>query len=92
MIINSLLGNFTVVSSLKNHDKLCIKSNRKEVLMRMFDEKRINNYESADYNYSIEICKQEFAHTMIILIKEVNYPDFVQEMSELETAGNQVMA
>lgn len=92
MIINSLLGTFSVVSSVQNHNKLCIKSKSKEVLMRMFDEKRINNYRSDDYNYSIEICKQEFAHTMIILIKEVNYPDFVQEMSELEISRNQVMA
>lgn len=92
MIINSLLGTFSVVSSLHNHDKLCIKSKNKEVLMRMFDEKRINNYDSADYNYSIEVCKQEFAHTMIILIKEVNYPDFIQEMSEMEISRNQVMA
>jgi hypothetical protein len=92
MIINSLLGTFSVVSSIQNHDKLCIKSKNKEVLMRMFDEKRINSYESGEYNYSIEICKQEFAHTMIILIKEVNYPDFVKEMSDLEITRNQVMA
>lgn len=92
MIINSLLGTFSVVSSVQNHDKLCIKSKSKEVLMRMFDEKRINNHESGDYNYSIEICKQEFAHTMIILIKEVNYPDFVQEMSDMEILRNRVMA
>lgn len=92
MIINSLQGTFSVVSSVQNQDRLCIKSKSKEVLMRMFDEKRINNYASGDYNYSIEICKQEFAHTMIILIKEVNYPDFIQEMSELEVSRNQVMA
>jgi hypothetical protein len=92
MIINSLLGSFSVVSSVQNHDKLCIKSKSKEVLMRMFDEKRINNYESMDYNYSIEVCKQEFAHTMIILIKEVNYPDFVQEISDIEISRNKVMA
>jgi hypothetical protein len=92
MIINSLLGTFSVVSSIQHHDKLCIKSKSKEVLMRMFDEKRINSYQSGDYNYFIEICKQEFAHTMIILIKEVNYPDFVQEMSDLEITRNRVMA
>ncbi|WP_194974638.1 hypothetical protein [Aquiflexum lacus] len=92
MIINSLLGSFSVVSSVQNHDKLCIKSKSKEVLMHMFDEKRITNYESMDYNYSIEVCKQEFAHTMIILIKEVNYPDFIQEISEMEISKNKVMA
>lgn len=92
MIINSLFGTISVVSGGQDQDRLRIKSPKKETLMRMFDEKRITYYESADYPYYVEMCKQEFAHTLIVLIKDINYPDFHIELDEIEIFKNKIFA
>lgn len=92
MIINSLYGTISVVSGGLDQDKLRIKSSKKETLMRMFDEKRIGHYESVEYPYYVEMCKQEFAHTLIVLVKDINYPDFHAELGEMEIFKNKVFA
>ena len=92
MIINSLYGTISVVSGGLDQDKLRIKSPKKETLMRMFDEQRIGHYESIEFPYYVEMCKQEFAHTLIILVKDINYPDFDAEISDIEIFKNKVYA
>lgn len=92
MIINSLYGTISVVSGGVDQDKLRINSSKKETLMRMFDEKRIGHYESVEFPYYVEMCKQEFAHTLIVLVKDINYPDFQVELSEKEIQKNKIFA
>lgn len=58
----------------------------------MFDEKRIISNQSAEYEFFVELCKQEFAHTMISMIKEISYPEFDKELADLEIGREQVSA
>jgi hypothetical protein len=58
----------------------------KESLMRFFDAKRIIPCEINGSSYFVTICKQEFAHSVILMIKEVNYSDFNQLKSEIDLA------
>lgn len=86
MIINSLYGTFAINSSEKDQDKLIVKSEMKESLMRIFDSKRIIQCEIDGSYYFVTLCKQEFAHSVIMMIKEVNYSDFNQLKSEIDLA------
>jgi hypothetical protein len=92
MIINTLYGTFSVVSGGQDKDRLRIKSPKKETLMRMFDEKRITQYESADYPFYVEMCKQEFVQTLIVLVKDINYPEFYIELEKTEIFKNKIFA
>jgi hypothetical protein len=86
MIITSLLGTFSINSSEKDHDKLIVRSKEKESLMRIFDSKRIIQCELDCSSYFVTLCKQEFAHSLIMMVKEVNYSDFKELQSEINLA------
>lgn len=86
MIINSLYGTFSINSSEKDQDKLIVKSDMKESLMRIFDSKRIFHSEIDGSSYFVTLCKQEFADSVIMMIKEVNYSDFNQSKAEIDLA------
>lgn len=78
MIIKSIRGTFSVQSYGKDQDKLIVKSSNKASLMKIFDEKRVVELPSDKNIYCVSLCKQEFVHTLILLVKEVNYSDFNQ--------------
>lgn len=82
MIIKSIHGTFSINSTGQDQDKLLVKSNDKKSLLRIFDEKRVMHNHSDNSEYSVSLCKQEFAHTLILMVKEVNYSDFEKMISE----------
>ncbi|MFD2200705.1 hypothetical protein [Shivajiella indica] len=86
MIITSLHGTFSINSCEKDQDKLIVRSKEKDSLMRIFDSKRIIQCEIDGSSYFVTLCKQEFAHSLIMLVKEVNYSDFNQLQSEIKLA------
>lgn len=92
MIINTIYGSITVVNCDKNQDKLAIVSKEKEVLMRIFGAQRIKSDEVNPDRFKVEMCKQEFAHTLIMLVKEIEYADFSLEMAEMEILKNRILA
>ncbi|EKB48995.1 hypothetical protein [Cecembia lonarensis] len=75
MIIKSIHGTFSICSSGKDADKLLVKSKDKESLTRIFDGQRIVQSEAEEESFFVSLCKQEFAHILILMVKEINYPD-----------------
>lgn len=92
MIIHSLFGSFCVVANGEKSDGLFLQSKSKIMLNRLFDDKRIRSNNSADYPFYIELCKQEFAHLLITLTKDISYENFDKEISDLEVDTSRVSA
>jgi len=92
MIIKSIHGTFSIHSSGKDQDRLLVKSDDKKSLMRIFDEKRVVQNQSENNMYFVSLCKQEFAHTLILMVKEVNYSDFEKMMQEATKDSDEVFA
>lgn len=74
MLISSVHGVFSVVISEQNSDKVEVRSNNKNSLARIFDAQRIKDREG---NFFVCISKQEFANTLIMMIKEIDYSDLL---------------
>ncbi len=86
MWITSLNGSISVVQSKQDVDQLLIKARHKNDLSRLFDEKRINQMEGEEaFQYYALVCKQEFADTMIKMIKEIDYSNFEMELLHLNS-------
>lgn len=90
MIIHSLFGSFCVVANSKKSDGLLLQSKSRIALNRIFDDKRVKDNESSDYPFFVELCKQEFAHVLITLTKDISYENFDKEISELEVISSRV--
>ncbi|MGY6741479.1 MAG: hypothetical protein ACXIUQ_01985 [Cecembia sp.] len=92
MIIKSIHGTFSIYSSGKDSDKLVVKSKDKGSLTRIFDEQRIIRSQSEEGGYFVNLCKQEFAHTLILMVKEVNYSDVETIFAESNSNSDEVLA
>ncbi len=92
MWIRSIYGAISVVHAPQSPDHLFIKAKEKAELSRLFDEHRIMVHEGDQLKYSVSICKQEFADTLIKMIKEIDYTDFNMEILNLNTHFNNSMA
>lgn len=92
MIITTIHGTFSIISNEKDQDKLIIRSKEKSSLTRIFDEKRIVQCEIEGFSFCVSLCKQEFAHILIMLVKEINYSDLDQYLSEAAVYVNRIMA
>lgn len=92
MLISSLQGVFSINMHEADPDKLIIKAKNKESLQRIFDEKRINPISHENYKFSVSLCKQELAHVLIMMIKEIDYADFDKFISELHLNTDQARA
>ncbi|MCH7408441.1 hypothetical protein MM239_03470 [Belliella sp. DSM 111904] len=92
MVINSLHGTFSIVINENAQDQLLVKSKSKVELTRIFDEKRIVKSKDDDFGFFVSLCKQEFAHTLIMMIKEIDYMDFEKYLSELDLSSDRIFA
>ena len=92
MVITSLHGIFSIVINEKNQDELLVRAKKKDELMRIFDEKRINKSSYDGFEYFVKMCKQEFAHTLIMMIKEIDYSDFDKLLSEINISTDRAFA
>lgn len=92
MIIKTIHGTFSIYSSGKDSDKLVVKSKDKASLTRIFDEQRIIQSQSEEAGFFVKLCKQEFAHTLILMVKEVNYSDVDTIFAESNSNSDEVLA
>jgi hypothetical protein len=58
--------------------------------MRIFDEKRILQSENQKFGFYLVMCKQEFANTLIMLVKEINYGDFEKDTSDMNGSSERI--
>lgn len=92
MLISSLHGVFSINMHDIDAEKLIIKSKNKEALQRIFDEKRIFTNNKDNYKFCVSLCKQELAHILIMMIKEIDYADFEKFISEINPNLDQAIA
>ncbi|MCH7400511.1 hypothetical protein ACFOUP_10450 [Belliella kenyensis] len=92
MVINSLHGTFSIVINEKDQDKLLVKAKSKAELTRIFDENRVRKCQEENFSFFVSMCKQEFAHTLIMMIKEINYLNFEKYLSELDLSSDRIFA
>lgn len=86
MYITSIHGIFSIVSASKDQDNLIISSKTKTAMLQLFDEKRIYTSEEREFNFHVALCKQELAHIMIMMIKEINYSELNFYNDELDNS------
>lgn len=87
MVITSLHGTFSIIASEKDQDQLFVRSNVKRELSSVFGEKRVSNYAGEGFEFCVSICKQEFANTLIMMVKEVNYSDLDKELKDINSSA-----
>ncbi|MDO9552800.1 hypothetical protein [Rhodonellum sp.] len=92
MVITSLHGTFSIIASEKDQDQLFVRSNEKKELSNVFGEKRVLDYEGESFDFFVPICKQEFANTLIMMVKEVNYSDLAKELQEIKSSSENIYA
>ena len=92
MVIKSLHGVFFIVTSKKDKNQLLIRSKSKSELIRIFGGKRIVQYDQGEIDYEISVCRQEFANTLIMMIKEINYDDFQKHLPEIDFPTDSIFA
>lgn len=56
--------------------KLFIYSDSREELQRFFGSSVIDYSSRPDWKYCAVTCKQNFAHSLILIVKEIDYRDF----------------
>ncbi|GAB3659234.1 hypothetical protein GCM10028791_32570 [Echinicola sediminis] len=61
-----------------------VRAKYKDELSRLFDEHRIKHIEHENFRYGISVCKQEFADTLVKLIKGIDYTNFESNMIALD--------
>ncbi|GGF26235.1 hypothetical protein GCM10011339_12900 [Echinicola rosea] len=84
MLITSTNGFLSVVNSPLDVDHLLVRAKSKADLSRLFDERRIYPIEHDTFSYGVSICKQEFADTLIKMIKCIDYTNFESGMITLD--------
>lgn len=84
MLITSTNGFLSVVNSPSEVDQLLVRAKCKSDLSQLFDERRILPLKHEVFHYGISICKQEFADTLIKMVKCIDYTNFEAGMMVLD--------
>lgn len=77
MIIQTSNANFLIEKSESNNGCVSISSNSQEELYRFFGSLEITYTNDPIYSYTVCACKQEFANAMIVMVKEIDYSEFL---------------
>jgi hypothetical protein len=69
-----------------------VRARLKKDLQLLFDDKRILEIPSADYQYRVLVKKQEMADILVKMIKEIDYPNFKSEIASLPEQRDKLSA
>jgi len=84
MLITSTSGFLSVVNSQSDGDYVLVRAKHKGELSRLFDERRIQSLDHENFKYGVSVCKQEFADTLVKMIKGIDYTNFEPRMMALD--------
>ena len=76
MIIQTLSAKFLIESSSDCDGCLMVYSDDAEQLQRLFGSSVHHSLNFSDMPFLTKTCKQDFAHTLILLVKEIDYSKF----------------
>lgn len=76
MIIQTLSAKFLIESSSDCDGCLMVYSDNSEQLQRLFGSSVHHSLNFSEMPFLTKTCKQDFAHTLILLVKEIDYSNF----------------
>lgn len=77
MIIQTSRCDFLIEETADKPGDVFIYSDGLEETQRYFGSSEVEFVERGDWRYRVKICKQDFANALILMVKEINYRDFV---------------
>ena len=81
MIIQTIQAEYLISSLPEKKDFICIKSNNQAELARLFGSEKVKKSDETDWQFEVYSCRQEFANSLILLVKEIDYKN-VQRLEE----------
>lgn len=76
MLIQTNNAKFLISNFSEKQDFLLVQSNNRGELERLFGSDEIRKGRKNQWPFAVKICKQEFAHSLILLVKEIDYKEF----------------
>ncbi|ERM80782.1 hypothetical protein P872_20990 [Rhodonellum psychrophilum GCM71 = DSM 17998] len=92
MWIASTFGFISIVQHWDQTDTFLVRARLKKDLQLLFDDKRILEIPSADYRYRVLVKKQEMADVLVKMIKDIDYPNFKNEIASLPEQRDKLSA
>ncbi len=77
MLIHTATTNFLIESKSGNPGCILIKSSSRDDLQRFFGSLQIQETENSVFPFQVLACKQEFSNALILMVKEIDYTDFM---------------
>ncbi|WP_026956826.1 hypothetical protein [Algoriphagus vanfongensis] len=76
MIVQVSNATFLIENCSTQKSCFSIKSDSMEELLRLFGSSKNIQFVPGEYPYQVNICRQEFSNSLILLIKEIDYTNF----------------
>lgn len=76
MIIQTNKAEYLISGLPERKDFISIKSNNRAELTRLFGSEKVIQSQEAQWRFEVYSCRQEFANSLILLVKEIDYIDF----------------
>ena len=92
MWIASTFGFISIVQHWDQTDTFLVKARVRKDLQFLFDDMRILEIPSADYPYRVYVKKQEMADVLVKMIKNIDYPNFKNEIAALPDQRDKLAA
>jgi hypothetical protein len=73
MVIETATAKFLIEPTPKMEGLVSIYSNSSEELHRFFGSLNIHSNSNLDYPFLVRASKEDFAHALIIMVKELDY-------------------
>ncbi|TFV94294.1 hypothetical protein E4S40_09670 [Algoriphagus kandeliae] len=78
MLIQTRTARFLISNISEKQGVLLVQSDNKDEMERLFGSEEIKKVQGNPWPYEVSICKQELAHCLILLVKEIDYKEFRQ--------------
>lgn len=79
MIIQTSTSDFLIEECGKTDGCVFVYSDSLEEIQRLFGSSEVEYSMREDWKFRVCTCKQDLANALILMVKEINYRDFVQE-------------
>lgn len=77
-------GFISVVQNRENDDELLVRARRREILKRLFPNKKAFTDKHADYRYRLFVTRDEFKAVVAARVEEINYDNFKNSVENEE--------
>lgn len=82
MVIQTSNATFLIEETAASDGSLIVYSDSNFELCRLFSNSRISDATESGWKFSAITCRQELAHILIHLVKEIDYQNFLQPKAD----------